>query len=123
MDRRSLEIARQLRKESEKYLKVIDMRIFGSRIRDDFEEDSDLDVYIELEEALLVDKQFVGSKHSGVLSFFDKEFVDKGVFPKRFSEIFHKTFDMRGKSDYKEFVEYSYEKMESLLSEAKKFVS
>jgi hypothetical protein len=123
MDRRSLEIARQLRKESEKYLKVIDMRIFGSRTRDDFEEDSDLDVYIELEEALLVDKQFVGSKHSGVLSFFDKEFVDKGVFPKRFSEIFHKTFDMRGKSDYKEFVEYSYEKMESLLSEAKKFVS
>ncbi|MEA3476433.1 MAG: HEPN domain-containing protein [Candidatus Cloacimonadota bacterium] len=73
--------------------------------------------------ALLVDKQFVGSKHSGVISFFDKEFVNKGIFHKKFSKIFHKAFDMRGKSDYKEFVEYSYEKIEPLLSQAKEFVS
>lgn len=73
--------------------------------------------------ALLVDKQFVGSKHSGVISFFDKEFVNKGVFRKKFSKIFHKAFDMRGKSDYKEFVEYSYEKIEPLLLQAKEFVN
>jgi uncharacterized protein (UPF0332 family) len=48
--------------------------------------------------ALLVDKQFVGSKHSAVISSFDKEFVNKGVFHKKFSKIFHKAFDMRGKS-------------------------
>jgi predicted nucleotidyltransferase len=49
MDKRSLEIARQLKKEIEKDLNVIDMRIFGSHARDDFEEDSDLDIFIELE--------------------------------------------------------------------------
>ncbi|MCK4357914.1 MAG: nucleotidyltransferase domain-containing protein [Candidatus Cloacimonetes bacterium] len=50
MDKRSLEIARQLKKDIEKNLNVIGMRIFGSRARDDFEEDSDLDIFIELEE-------------------------------------------------------------------------
>ncbi|MBC8527778.1 MAG: nucleotidyltransferase domain-containing protein [Candidatus Cloacimonetes bacterium] len=57
MDKRSLEIARQLKKDIEKNLSkgstsggnVIDMRIFGSRARDDFEKDSDLDIFIELE--------------------------------------------------------------------------
>ena len=49
MDKRSLEIARQLKKDIEKNLNVIDMRIFGSRARDDFEADSDLDIYLELE--------------------------------------------------------------------------
>ena len=55
--------------------------------------------------ALLVDKQFIGSKHSGVISFFDEEFVHKGIFSKRFSGIFHNAFEMRGKNDYQEFSE------------------
>jgi len=50
MDKRSLEIAHQLKKNIEKEIKVIDMRIFGSRARDNFEKDSDLDIYLELEE-------------------------------------------------------------------------
>ena len=49
MDKKSLEIARQLKKDIEKDLNIIDMRIFGSRARDDFDEYSDLDIYLELE--------------------------------------------------------------------------
>ncbi len=40
-----------MKRRIEEKVKVIDMRIFGSRARDDFEEDSDLDVFIELEES------------------------------------------------------------------------
>ena len=50
MDKRSLEIAHQLKRDIEKEVNVFDMRIFGSRSRDDFEADSDLDIFIELEE-------------------------------------------------------------------------
>ncbi|MCK4339924.1 MAG: nucleotidyltransferase domain-containing protein [Candidatus Cloacimonetes bacterium] len=49
MDKKGLELAKQLKKEIEKELNVIDMRIFGSRARDDFNEDSDLDIYLKLE--------------------------------------------------------------------------
>ena len=73
--------------------------------------------------ALLVDQKFIGSKHSGVIAFFDKEFINNGIFHKKYSKIFHKAFDMRVKSDYKEFIEYPDEKIKLLLSQAKEFVN
>ena len=50
MDKRSLESAHQLKREIEKEVKIFDMCIFGSCARNDFEADSDLDIFIELEE-------------------------------------------------------------------------
>ena len=50
MDKKSLEIAKQLKHEIGKELKILDMRIFGSRARDDYREDSDLDIFVELED-------------------------------------------------------------------------
>ncbi len=50
MDKKSLKLAKQLKKEIAKEYKVLDMRLFGSRARDDFEEDSDLDIFVELED-------------------------------------------------------------------------
>ena len=47
------------------------------------------------------------SKHSGVISIFDKEFVHAGKIDKYYSKILHKAFDARQESDYKEFVELS----------------
>ena len=41
------------------------------------------------------------SKHSGVISLFDKEFVMKGIFEKELSKDFHKAFELRQTFDYK----------------------
>ncbi len=71
--------------------------------------------------AILVNKKFSGSKHTGVIAYFDKEFVNKGAFPKQLSKDFHKAFDMRGKSDYKEFVEYSRKQVKKLLNKSINF--
>jgi uncharacterized protein (UPF0332 family) len=43
----------------------------------------------------------VPSKHTGVISLFDTEFVLKGIFPKELSKDFHKLFELRQVSDYK----------------------
>jgi len=40
------------------------------------------------------------SKHSGVISLFDKEFVKTGSFPKEFSKWLHDAFTVRQRSDY-----------------------
>lgn len=45
------------------------------------------------------------SKHSGVISLFDKEFVKNGKIDKHYSSILHSSFDSRLEGDYKEFVE------------------
>ncbi len=49
------------------------------------------------------------SKHRGIISIFDKEFVKTGKFDKGFSEMLHATFDARQEGDYKEFVQLSLE--------------
>ena len=41
------------------------------------------------------------SKHAGVITWFDTEFVLPGVFPKEMSKAFHRLFELRQVSDYK----------------------
>lgn len=41
------------------------------------------------------------SKHSRVISLFDKEFVMKGIFEKELSKDFHKAFELRQSVDYR----------------------
>jgi len=95
MDKRSLEIAHQLKKYIEKDLNIIDMRIFGSRARDDFEEDSDLDIYLELEEnnSEIEDKIFhivwkIGFENNLVITtiIFTIDELENG--PMKFSPIY-----------------------------------
>lgn len=64
----------------------------------------------------------VPSKHTGVISLFDTEFVLKGIFNKELSKSFHKAFELRQVSDYKTFKPISKEKAEETLNNANCFV-
>ena len=72
--------------------------------------------------ALLQIVSKVPSKHAGVISLFDTEFVIKGVFPKELSRDFHKAFEMRQASDYRTIKSVSIERANELLAKAEKFV-
>ncbi len=72
--------------------------------------------------ALLQNIGKVPSKHSGVISLFDTEFVLKGIFPKELSKAFHKAFELRQVSDYKTFKPISKEKAEKTLNNAVHFL-
>ncbi len=72
--------------------------------------------------ALLVGTDFVGSKHHGVISYFDKNFIKNGIFTKELSEIIHRAFKMRNVSDYDEFIEYSENEVEALINDTEKFI-
>ena len=43
----------------------------------------------------------IPSKHAGVISLFDTEFVKKGIFSKQLSKDFHRAFELRQVSDYR----------------------
>lgn len=64
----------------------------------------------------------IPSKHAGVISLFDTEFVLKGIFPKELSKNFHKAFELRQVSDYKTFKPISKEKAEETFKNAMHFV-
>jgi len=65
----------------------------------------------------------VPSKHTGVISLFDKEFVLKDIFPKNLSKDFHLAFELRQLSDYKAYELTSREKAKELVAKATNFVS
>jgi uncharacterized protein (UPF0332 family) len=62
------------------------------------------------------------SKHSGVITIFDKEFVHNGKLDKKYSKIAHKMFDARQQEDYKELTEFSPGEAEEAVKLARDFV-
>jgi len=73
--------------------------------------------------ALLQKLGSIPSRHTGVISTFDREFYHKGIFPKRLSKAFHEAFDLRQTSDYKVIDPISRGKAEAILTEAETFAN
>ena len=72
--------------------------------------------------ALLQSISKAPSKHSGVISLFDTEFVMKGVFPKELSKDFHKAFELRQTVDYKVTRSITYDRAKKIWRKASEFV-
>jgi uncharacterized protein (UPF0332 family) len=62
------------------------------------------------------------SKHIGIISLFDKEFIQVKKIDKRYSKILHRIFNIRQEGDYKEFVEISVEDAREYVGLAKEFL-
>ena len=62
------------------------------------------------------------SKHAGVISIFDKEFVHTGKIDKHYSKILHKVFNARQEGDYKELAELSHEDASEFVKFADEFL-
>jgi uncharacterized protein (UPF0332 family) len=63
------------------------------------------------------------SKHAGVISIFDKEFVHSGKLDTRLSKILHKTFEARQTIDYKEMVDVPAQEAAMHVQGAQEFVA
>ena len=72
--------------------------------------------------ALLQNISKAPSKHSGVISLFDTEFVMKGVFSKDLSKDFHKAFELRQSVDYKVIRPITFDRAKEAWNKATDFV-
>jgi len=63
------------------------------------------------------------SKHVGIISLFDKEFIHSGKIDKRYSMMLHTMFNARQKSDYKDLVSDTPEEAAEYVKIAEEFVS
>jgi len=72
--------------------------------------------------ALLQQIGQVPSRHVGMISLFDREFVAKGVFPPELSRQLHRAFELRQTSDYKASESVSPERAEEILGQAVRFL-
>lgn len=72
--------------------------------------------------ALLIFEPYTSSKHTGVISYFNKRFVKDGIFSETMGRSFNKAFELRNRGDYREYFELTKEIVEPLLDEAVQFV-
>lgn len=72
--------------------------------------------------ALLVYEEFSSSKHSGVLSYFNRRFIKGEVFDKSLGLAVNKAFEVRQRVDYREQVEVNREQASQLINKADRFV-
>jgi uncharacterized protein (UPF0332 family) len=74
-------------------------------------------------QALLVRDGHQASKHAGMISLFDREFVKKGLFDQRFSKWLHALFDLRQDADYGDMSKTSSEQSREAVDRAMAFVA
>jgi uncharacterized protein (UPF0332 family) len=72
--------------------------------------------------ALIIFERFISAKHTGALSFFNKQFIKEGVFPTEMGRWINKAFELRQTGDYREYVELTREQVEPYIGYAKSFV-
>jgi uncharacterized protein (UPF0332 family) len=72
--------------------------------------------------ALLASKGLGASKHSGVLSLFNRHFVKTGEFPLEDGRHLQEAFELRQGSDYREFVQIAQEQVQETIANAEVFL-
>lgn len=66
---------------------------------------------------------FDSSKHSGVISHFNQEYVKTGVFEKEASKIIRNASTLREQADYEDFYESTMETASDVFEQASRFIS
>ena len=63
------------------------------------------------------------SKHSGVMSYFQKNYVKTGIFGKEYSKILTEAFEVRSESDYDDYYIISKEEVKEQIQNAEFFLN
>jgi uncharacterized protein (UPF0332 family) len=72
--------------------------------------------------ALLLSKNLVYRKHSGVISAFGEHFVKTGLIDRKYHEIFIRAFSMRSIADYDPMAEIPDEDVKCLFEDVADFI-
>lgn len=72
--------------------------------------------------AVLAKDQVDFSKHAGVISYFQKEYVKTGIFDVRYSKYLQVAFQIRNNCDYNDFYIVSKQDAEEQYSNAEAFL-
>jgi len=73
-------------------------------------------------QALLLLHDVSFSKHAQVKGFFNREFIQKNIFPKEFGKLYNKAFEFRQQFDYVDLVIPEIEMIKEYINSATNFV-
>lgn len=73
--------------------------------------------------ALGITYEFHTSKHTQLIGWFNKNFINSGLLDKVYGKIINKAYNRRTKGDYDTFIEFDEEIVFEMFEEMKKFIS
>jgi uncharacterized protein (UPF0332 family) len=73
--------------------------------------------------ALGLAHQFETSKHSKLIGWFNKNFINEGLIDSKYGKIINKAFNRRTKGDYDTYVEFEKEIVTEMFGEMQDFIS
>lgn len=73
--------------------------------------------------ALLLHHGLSSSKHTGVRSLFNKQFVKAGIVPKDLARIYNDLFERRQEGDYIDFVSFRESQVLPWISDAEQLIN
>jgi len=73
--------------------------------------------------ALLIFEPYASSKHTGVLAYFNRRFMKSGTFSESLGRSLNRAFEMRQRSDYREYADLNPEDVDLLLEEGVQLVA
>ena len=72
--------------------------------------------------SLLISMGLSSSKHSGVLSIFNREIINKSHLEKKWGEFYSDMFKRRQKGDYQDFVKFKKQDVKTWLKKSEDFI-
>lgn len=78
-------------------------------------------IFYAMRAVLALDEQDF-KKHSGVIQYFQREYIKTGIFEKQYSEIITKASIIRNASDYDDFYTASKDEAATQIENAKNFI-
>ncbi|OFZ19321.1 MAG: hypothetical protein A2Z20_04110 [Bdellovibrionales bacterium RBG_16_40_8] len=72
--------------------------------------------------ALLIFEKYSSSKHSGVLAYYNKNFIKTKAFDAELGKATNRLFEMRNRGDYREFVQFDHDEIADLIEKTNKLI-
>jgi uncharacterized protein (UPF0332 family) len=73
--------------------------------------------------ALALANQFETSKHSQLIGWFNKNFINEGLIDARYGKSVNRAFNKRTKGDYDTFVDFEKEIVIEMFTEMQEFIA
>ncbi len=114
LSKRRMEQAKQCLVSADALLKINDLRGAVNRAY--------YAVFHAMRSVLILEgKDF--AKHSGVISYFRREYIKTGIFTVNISDTITELFNNRSSGDYDDYFDFTEEEVRDMIGEAEQFVS
>ena len=114
LSKRRMEQAKQCLVSADALLKINDLRGAVNRAY--------YAVFHAIRSVLILEgKDF--AKHSGVISYFRREYIKTGIFTIEISDTITELFNNRSSGDYDDYFDFTEEEVRDMIADAGRFVS